>query len=243
MWESKNKKISAALVKPLQGLRFGKLTVLRFHEIRDHRAFWICRCDCGKEKSIVSSSLSPHGSKSCGCGHFGMKTNRKSRPLADRFWEKVNKTDTCWLWTASVNNMGYGEFKLPGATSGVEYSHRMSWIIHSGPIPDGMNVLHHCDTPRCVRPDHLFLGTQKDNVHDCFNKRRNPVLINGPGLMGESHGMAKLTEEQVIDIRSRYISGVNKYNPSNRQELAEEFNITPNHVWQVKKGNVWKHLL
>lgn len=243
MSEIGNRKISAALIKHIEGTRFGKLTVLRLQEIRNHRTFWLCRCDCGNEKSISSVSLRPGGSRSCGCGHKGAKRNRKCRPIADRFWEKVNKTEVCWLWTAHVNNHGYGEIHLKSGNSTVEYAHRISWMIHFGEIPSGMEVLHSCDNPPCIRPDHLFLGDQKRNLNDAISKGRMPILVNGSGAKGELHGMAKLTEEQVIDIRNRYISGVNQSNPSNRRELAEEFGISPNHVWQVKKGKVWKHLL
>lgn len=238
MSEETNKKISASLIKPLAGLRFGKLTVLRFDEIRNHRAYWICLCDCGKEKSITSMSLRPNGSKSCGCGHLGMKSNRRSRPISDRFWEKVEKSDGCWLWTAHVNNMGYGEFHLKSENSTVEYAHRVSWVLHHGDIPADLEILHHCDTPHCVRPDHLFIGTQQDNMRDMVSKGRQ----GDTGSTGEDHGMAKLTEDDVKEIRRRYIGGVNQFNPSNRRELAKEFGSAPAHVWQIYARKVWTHI-
>lgn len=92
--------------------------------------------------------------------------------LADRFWSKVRKSDGCWLWTDKPHApWGYG--RLGNAINGKEIkAHRLSWMLHFGPIPDGLGVLHKCDTPLCVRPDHLFLGTQLDNVHDCVAKGR-----------------------------------------------------------------------
>lgn len=94
------------------------------------------------------------------------------RPLADRFWEKVHKTESCWLWTASVKDgFPYGQIGHPG-TRTPRRAHRVSWELHNGPIPAGLFVLHKCDNPRCVRPDHLFLGTQSDNLKDAYSKGR-----------------------------------------------------------------------
>src|SRR4030043_361681 len=86
-----------------------------------------------------------------------------------RFWNKVNKTDDCWIWTAYCNKKEYGCFKFQDKS---ELAHRVSWIIHNGPIPNGLHVLHKCDNPPCVRPDHLFLGTDKDNANDRISKGR-----------------------------------------------------------------------
>lgn len=87
----------------------------------------------------------------------------------ERFWEKVKKSDGCWEWTASDNGNGYGVFGVSGRTT---YAHRFSFELHHGSIPDGMYVLHKCDNRRCVRPDHLFSGTQRENVHDMIAKGR-----------------------------------------------------------------------
>lgn len=88
---------------------------------------------------------------------------------AERFWSKVLKTDTCWLWRAALFSTGYGQFQLDGRP---HLAHRVAWSLTEGPIPDGMRCLHHCDVRRCVRPDHLFLGTDSDNMQDMVSKGR-----------------------------------------------------------------------
>src|SRR5687767_4720826 len=92
-----------------------------------------------------------------------------SRPLSERFWEKVRKTDGCWLWTASRNAKGYGQIMYQRRPI---HAHRVSWQLANGPIPDGLCVLHRCDNPQCVNPGHLFLGTIVDNNRDMFAKGR-----------------------------------------------------------------------
>jgi len=88
----------------------------------------------------------------------------------ERFWAKVRKTKKCWLWTAATNEKGYGIF---GVRKFTDKAPRISWRLTRGPIPEKLFVLHHCDNPLCVNPDHLFLGTNNDNVRDMFNKKRN----------------------------------------------------------------------
>ncbi len=123
---------------------------------------------------------------------------RNRRPIEERFWEKVNKTETCWLWTAQLDKEGYGQFRI--LCKGRRYqAHRISWRLHFGEIPEGMKACHHCDNPACVRPSHLFLGTQTHNVADMNAKGRH--------AFGEKNGSAKMTNEQVRDIRRRYAAG------------------------------------
>lgn len=95
--------------------------------------------------------------------------------LEIRFWRKVTKTSGCWEWSASRNAHGYGQIAAPRPLKRPLLAHRVSWEIHNGPIPIGLLVLHRCDNPHCVRPDHLFVGDQKLNMQDMVSKKReNP---------------------------------------------------------------------
>jgi HNH endonuclease len=98
-----------------------------------------------------------------------MPTGVWERPaLEKRFYFSVYKTRNCWFWIGAATSLQYGVIKLPHGRTVT--AHAASWIIHNGPIPEGIFVLHHCDTRQCVRPDHLFLGTQKDNQQDAAAK-------------------------------------------------------------------------
>jgi len=121
-----------------------------------------------------------------------------------RFWNKVNKTDTCWLWTASKRNKGYGAFSYTRDGKMIQdRAHRYSWEIHKGSIPEGLFVLHSCDVPACVNPSHLFLGNNQENVDDMMNKGRHVSggtyiqKYEGKYERGESHHGAKLDADGV----------------------------------------------
>lgn len=156
-----------------------------------------------------------------------------------RFWLRVQKGDGlgCWLWTGLVNNMDYGTFRIGGKSVLV---HRFSYELHRGAIPSGMVVMHSCDVPGCVNPDHLKLGTMKDNTQDMMAKGRAkfapcPTYVL-PVYRGEEHGSAKLTNEQAREIRRRARAG------EVGRRLAEEFNVTPTLISAIKVGRIWKHL-
>lgn len=145
-------------------------------------------------------------------------------PLADRFWSKVKKTDTCWLWQAQLNNKGYGRFffysKVGGRTSCGEYAHRVSWLMTHGDIPDGLRVLHVCDVPNCVRPDHLFLGTQEDNMRDCSRKGR--VCFTCP--------TAKVSPDDVRAIRA---------DPRKHHIIGADYGLKRGAVLNIKHRKTW----
>jgi len=141
----------------------------------------------------------------------------------DRFWSKVTKTDNCWEWQAKRTPLGYGQFW--SAAQKTELAHRAAWRITHGPIEPGKLVCHRCDNRACVRPDHLFLGTDLDNYHDAARKGR--VAYRS----GAKNGNAKLTLAQIADLRARYVPGVTPL-----KDLAREFGITRSHVSHIVKG-------
>ena len=140
----------------------------------------------------------------------------------DRFWSKVDKTDKCWMWTAACSSDGYGNISIKGKTY---KPHRVSYEIKHGPIPKGMLICHHCDNKLCVRPSHLFLGTQKDNMQDAVGK--------GRAARGERHGSSKLTESQVKQIR---------IDPRMEKEIAPDYSISNSVVGKIKRRVNWKHI-
>lgn len=144
----------------------------------------------------------------------------------ERFWAKVRKSDACWEWQGSVSaGTGYGCFYDGKAFS----THRYSWEIHNGAIPRGLCVLHRCDNRICVRPDHLWLGTKRDNSQDMAAKGRHL----GPGFQGEDHGEAKLTELQARAIKASDEPGV---------ALAALYGVSPSLISLIRRGKAWRHI-
>jgi HNH endonuclease len=123
---------------------------------------------------------------------------------SEEFMSNVSVSDGCWEWTAGRGKFGYGSLWWQG-----DYgkAHRVAWELFRGPVPVGLFVLHRCDNPPCVNPEHLFLGTQKDNMLDCYNKGRHYHLGSRDIQQGEQNNNSKLTGEKVREIRMLYGSG------------------------------------
>ena len=157
----------------------------------------------------------------------------------DRFWRKVQKSDGCWRWTGKPNKKGYGRF---GVNWMVILAHRFAWEATNGPIPDGLSVLHRCDNPICVRPDHLFLGTIADNNADMRAKGRAAPMPQTPNngrfgvrpTAGRAHPRAKLTPENITAIRSLRQQGT-KY-----RDIADQFDISIAQAQKIAVGESWK---
>lgn len=149
--------------------------------------------------------------------------------LPERFIKKINFTDTCWLWTASKYPGGYGSFRFCGTTYA---THRFLWTFLRCEIPEGLCVLHKCDVRACIKPDHLFLGTKKDNSDDMITKGRDRKL------KGENHGMAKLSNIQVEEIRKMYIRGKNGFSQT---RIAEIYGVDRTAIGRIVTGRTYSY--
>jgi len=171
-----------------------------------------------------------------------------------RFWRNVQKTDGCWLWVGLVDKDGYGRIRVSGKQA---RAHRYSYILHYGETD--LWVLHRCDNPTCVRPDHLFLGTSQDNVADRTAKGRaasghqnghatkpehtkrgiehyNYQNPNAP-QKGTGNGRAKLTENDVRVIRWMWSNGT-----LTKSAIARHFDISDTTVYNILRGKLWAHV-
>lgn len=152
---------------------------------------------------------------------------------ADRFWAKVQKAgpDDCWLWTAGLNHAGYGIFGLHHRTDPTRLAHRVAYELTHGLKPGKWRVCHSCDNPKCVNPKHLWLGTDADNHADMLRKGRE---ARNHGLKGERHHQAKLTADQVMEIRARV--------DLNAPAVARLFGIGITNVHRIRQRRTWTHI-
>ena len=159
----------------------------------------------------------------------GILTKLLDAPTRARFWQHVRRTPTCWLWTASTTGrLHHGQFHL-GRFDGRlynEYAHRVAWMLLRGPIPRGLQANHHCDVPTCVNPDHLYLGTQGDNVRDGIRRNRYPKY--------RAH--RKMSAEQVVEARALRLRGWKL------QPLADRFGVSKGQMSLICRGERRTHL-
>lgn len=232
------------------GTRYGRWAVLKQDPERRKRL--ICCCDCGTEKSVDAFTLRNGESTSCGC------SLKPDGTLKDRFLERV-KIDPagCWIWQGGANGQGYGVLRHDEMQ---HRAHRVSYELFVGPIDDGLLVLHHCDNPPCVRPDHLYAGTAADNARDAVERgrvargdrhcsRTRPERVprgdrhgwrTHPESVprGEQQGAAKLTEALVREIRRLDQAGL-----SSRAIIAAlGLSVNLKCVWAVRRGVTWAHV-
>ena len=143
--------------------------------------------------------------------------------LPTRFWSHVERGEGCWLWTGHRSKDGYGVFQLRPRVPG--RAHRVSWYLNFGEIPVGSVIRHTCHNPPCVRPDHLRVGTQKENVED--------ELDRGTFPRGSRHGMARLTEADVLEIRRLAVDG------ETYRTIATRFGVSHHTVGVIVRRQAW----
>ena len=169
---------------------------------------------------------------------------------ANHFWKKVDlaKSNECWAWQGATYWDGYGKFYV-GSHGRKERAHRLSYELFNGPIPDGIQVLHHCDNPPCVNPWHLFTGTHSDNMKDCASKgrqrlQRHPETMRGdrhwshqkPHLVvrGERSGRSKIDWATVTAIRQEHIPWRVSYT-----KLAEKYGLSRCEIGRIVRNEAW----
>lgn len=172
---------------------------------------------CGKPFQVNAWEFKQRAVQFC---NPSCRNKARARPVADRFWEKVRKAgaDECWLWTGATVRGGYG---VLGSTTDRKTAHRVSYELKNGPIQDNDWVLHKCDVPACVNPDHLFLGDAADNNQDKAQKGRAAV---------------KLTAAEVILIREAAERGLML------KAIALSFGVSAALIGKIVSRKLWKHL-
>lgn len=156
-------------------------------------------------------------------------------PCTGKFLSRIKKTDACWLWVAATTaHYGHGVLRFKNK---MVKAHRVSWEIFRGEVPEGMCVLHKCDIPNCVNPDHLFIGTQTDNMKDMDSKGRRGRRSEGVGKsLGSKNGATKMTDADIIAIREV---------PARRgvgAALAAKFGISHSSVVRIRSRETWAHI-
>jgi DNA-binding XRE family transcriptional regulator len=199
----------------------------------------ICE-ECGAAFRCAPWMLRRGHGRFCSRPCFGVSDGRRRRAASvDRFWANVAKDDGCWLWAGYVQPDGYGQASYKGRRI---RAHRLSWELTHGPIPNDIKVLHTCDNPTCVRPDHLFLGTNADNSRDMVRKGRQASGDRSPSRRhreprprGERHHNSRYTDEQVAEMRALYAEG-----GWTQRQLAARFGVSQAAIQQVLSGKARK---
>lgn len=203
--------------------------------------YGFCQCGCGKQTEICTDTDRRHGLvKGQPKPYFNQGHARRSNTPSPEssLWQRVARKgpDECWNWLLSVDGSGYGSVYVGSKVDGTDRhvkAHRLSYELHYGPIPDGLQVLHTCDNPRCVNPAHLWLGTPSDNMQDMHEKGR---ANHSTRPRGEKVNTATLTKEQVLEIRAKYVKG------RGVRAIMAEYNISKSAAEHIVARRNWRHI-
>lgn len=188
-------------------------------------------CEVCKKTYLIKASAAARG-RGRFCSRTCLGNGHTVKPLAERFWAKVVKTNGCWFWSGNHRN-GRPQFRFPRQTKNSSTNaSRVAWELTNGAIPNGLLVCHNCpggDNPACVNPAHMFLGTQRDNREDASRK--------GQLCCGERHPNTKFSDQVVRLIRQRYAAG-----DVTQKQLAIEYGVTGTAIHRIISRENWKHV-
>jgi hypothetical protein len=192
--------------------------------------YGFCQCGCGRRTKISDRTNARHGWQKGEPLRY-LKGHSGYHPWPASFWERTKKcTDTgCWEWQGSMFKDGYGSVPINGHN---QHVHRVAYELAYGSIPQGKLILHRCNNRRCCNPDHLYAGTQKENVRDCVESGRRHIAY------GTLDANAKLTDDQVREIRQLY-----KPRKVTQDYLAARYGVSRSAIGYILRGQHWKHLL
>lgn len=193
--------------------------------------FGLCQCGCGEKAPIATRNQYKNGhakGQPMRFVHAHHTRLHRTKHIAAHFWAQVTVLgpNDCWEWQGHRNRKGYGQLWFIDQTIA---AHRVTWILTHGFIPDGLWVLHKCDNPSCVNPNHLFLGTNDDNVADKLTKKRQPYGTRIP--------LAKLNEQQVVEARKRFAEG-----GISMAALARTYGVSSMSMRNVIYRATWRHV-
>lgn len=155
----------------------------------------------------------------------------RKHPLAStKFFQRIGDPSECWEWTGAKNDKGYGQISVNGE---VQYAHRVMYAFLHGEIPPGVQICHYCDNPGCVRPNHLFAGSSQDNAEDSMNKLNSYYA----GQQGSKHGMSKLNEDDVKEIRR-----LRSVENMTHDEIGDLFGVGRTAIQKILTGQTWTHV-
>jgi hypothetical protein len=160
------------------------------------------------------------------------------KPVIERVLDKVVRIpfSGCWIYSGATNDAGYGIVGTGGRGMPNDRAHRITYRHFCGEIPNGMFVCHTCDVPSCCNPDHLFLGTNLDNVKDMIRKGRNSLPPRNPHVVGSVHPGAKVNEDQVIEMRELYRKGWTQ------QALSVKYGVVRQTISKIVNNKRFKHV-
>lgn len=217
-----------------ENFRSGKLVTVR--KVQDRKVKvtvlqeekWLCKCDCGNDTIVITNRLYYNNAKSCGCHDYKNKSHVDDpnyiEIMKNNLINRSKKNEKgCLEWQGTKHRQGYGYIRFQKKNI---LTHRLSWKLFKGDLDDSVLVCHHCDNPSCINPDHLFLGTYKDNNQDRAKKKRNNT---SPYAYTR-----KLKYDQVLEIRKLSEKGIVQ------KKIAKRFNVNQQCISKILNGKSWK---